>query len=58
VSSSENRDNLKTQSQRLVSFCNAKGWLVSEITEEIGSGVNDKRKKLNKIFKEGKATKL
>lgn len=58
VSSSENKDNLKSQSERLVNFCNAKGWEVSEIVEEIGSGVNDKRKKLNKIFKEGKATKI
>lgn len=58
VSSSENKDNLKTQSKRLVDFCNAKGWQVDEAIEEIGSGINDKRKKLLKVLNDGKATKI
>ena len=58
VSSSENKSNLKTQSERLVSYCNAKGWSVDEDVSEIGSGLNDKRTKLLKILKEKKATKL
>ena len=58
VSSSENKNNLQTQSQRLIDFCNAKGWTTSENITEIGSGVNDNRKKLLKILQEEKATKL
>lgn len=58
VSSSENKDNLLRQSERLVGFCNAKGWSVSEAIQEIGSGLNDGRPKLLKILKNREATKL
>jgi putative resolvase len=46
VSSSENKLNLDTQSDRLVSYANAKGYKVSKIVKEIGSGLNDNRPKL------------
>jgi putative resolvase len=58
VSSSENKDNLESQSKRLVDFCNAKGWTTSLNIKEIGSGINDSRRQLWKILDEGKATKL
>jgi len=58
VSSSENKNNLVSQSKRLIDFCNAKGWKTNENIIEIGSGVNDNRTKLLKILKEGKATKI
>lgn len=45
VSSSENKANLETQAQRLISWCNAKGWSVAKIIKECGSGVNDQRPK-------------
>ena len=41
VSSSENKDNLESQAERLISYCNAKGYKVSKIVKEIGSGLND-----------------
>jgi predicted site-specific integrase-resolvase len=50
VSSSENKDNLERQRERLISYCNAKGYKVSSIVTEIGSGLNDERKKLEKIL--------
>lgn len=50
VSSSENKDNLERQKERLISYCNAKGYKVSKIVTEIGSGLNDERKKLEKIL--------
>lgn len=50
VSSSENKDNLERQKERLVSFCNAKGYKVSKIVTEIGSGLNDKRPKLEALL--------
>ena len=58
VSSSENKTNLIKQSERLVSFCNAKGWGVDEAISEIGSGLNDSRPKLMKILEQAKATRL
>lgn len=58
VSSSENKDNLNSQAERLTQFCTAKGWVVNEVVKECGSGLNDNRPKLIKIFKERKATKL
>ena len=58
VSSSENKDNLESQSKRLIDYCNANGWKTDENLKEIGSGLNDKRPKLLKILKEGKATKF
>lgn len=58
VSSSENKENLKNQSKRLIDFCNAKGWTTKENIIEIGSGINDNRTKLLKILKDKKATKL
>jgi len=58
VSSSENKDNLESQSKRLIDFCNAKGWQTHNNIQEIGSGLNDKRQKLEKILEEGKITRL
>jgi predicted site-specific integrase-resolvase len=44
VSSSENRNNLDSQAERLVCYCEAKGWQISRVIKEVGSGVNDGRK--------------
>ena len=58
VSSSENKDNLNTQSDRLQQFCIANGWIIKENIKEIGSGINDNRKKLQKLLNNDKATKI
>jgi len=58
VSSKENENRLENQSKRVIDFCNAKGWKVAEVIEEVGSGINDNRKKLLKILTDGKATKI
>ena len=58
VSSSENKNNLDTQAERLVGYATAKGYQTKEVVKEIGSGVNDNRQKLQKILREGKATKI
>jgi predicted site-specific integrase-resolvase len=50
VSSSENKDNLEKQKERLISFANAKGYKVDKVVTEIGSGLNDNRPKLEKIL--------
>jgi len=58
VSSAENKSNLESQADRMVQFCNAKGWCVHEVVKECASGLNDTRPKLQKILKARKATKI
>lgn len=58
VSSTENKTNLETQKERLISYCNAKGYSVSKVVTEFGSGLNDKRPKLEKLLKEQDFTRL
>lgn len=50
ISSSENKSNLDTQAERLISYCNAKGYKVEKVVKEIGSGLNDNRQKLEKLL--------
>lgn len=45
VSSSENKSNLDSQAERLVAYCSVRGYQVSKVVKEIGSGVNDNRPK-------------
>ena len=50
VSSSQNKDNLNTQLDCLRMYAYAKGYKVIAEYKEIGSGLNDDRKKLNEIM--------
>lgn len=50
VSSAENKNNLEKQKDRLISYANAKGYKISKIVSEIGSGLNDQRPKLEKLL--------
>jgi predicted site-specific integrase-resolvase len=54
VSSSENKDNLKRQSERLVQYATARGYVIYKVVEEVGSGLNDARKKLTSILADRK----
>lgn len=45
VSSSENKTNLDTLAERLISWCNAQGWSVDKVVKECGSGIHDQRPK-------------
>ena len=45
VSSHEHRAHLERQAERLEDYCAAKGYQVSRVVKEIGSGVNDSRAK-------------
>jgi predicted site-specific integrase-resolvase len=58
VSSSQNKTNLDSQAKRVSQFCNAKGWVVSEVVKECASGLNDNRPKLQKILTNPKVTKI
>ena len=50
VSSSENKNNLERQAQRLIDYANAKGYKVEKVVKEIGSGLNDNRPKLQSLL--------
>ncbi len=51
VSSSENKDNLDSQLMRLRNYSSAKGYKIVQEIKEIGSGLNDKRPKLENLLK-------
>jgi predicted site-specific integrase-resolvase len=50
VSSNENKNNLDAQAERLKAYSIAKGYQIIHVIKEIGSGVNDNRKKLLTIL--------
>jgi putative resolvase len=50
VSAAENQDDLEGQAKRLLDYCAAKGYQVTAVVKEIGSGVNDTRPKLLKLL--------
>jgi predicted site-specific integrase-resolvase len=50
VSSSQNKDSLERQAERLVHYANACGHVVKQVVKEVGSGLNDNRKKLNAVL--------
>lgn len=54
VSSSENKNNLESQSERLRNYANAKGYKIHKEIKEIGSGLNDERKQLESLLKDEK----
>lgn len=50
VSSSQNKDNLERQANRLIDYANASGFQVATLVKEVGSGLNDNRPKLAKLL--------
>jgi predicted site-specific integrase-resolvase len=59
VSNNEQRKtNLETQAARMVDFCVANGWVVDKVVKEVGSGVNDDRKKLLAVLKDPAVKRL
>jgi len=56
VSSSQNRSNLDSQADRLTAYCAARGYKVAKVVKEVGSGVNDRRKKFQSLLADGDIT--
>lgn len=52
VSTSNQKDDLKNQVEFLRQYANAKGIIVDEVFEDIGSGLNYNRKKWNKLLED------
>lgn len=58
VSSTVNKTNLESQKERLLNYCTRNGFRVKKIVTEFGSGINDKRPKLEKLLKEQDFTRI
>src|SRR5712692_8825121 len=58
VSTASHRANLERQAERLLQYCEARGYQVSQVVKEIASGVNDSRPKLLGLLKETSITLL
>lgn len=58
TSSSQNKNLLENQVERLKNYASAKGYKIKAIVKEFGSGLNDERKQLSKILKENKYDKI
>ena len=58
VSSTKQQDSLNHQKLRILEYCAKNSIQVDEIVEEISSGMNGKRKKLNSLLKNPKNTTI
>ena len=52
VSSNENKKNLDAQARRMEEFATARGFVIHKTVKEVGSGVNDNRKKLHSLLED------
>lgn len=48
---SENKENLERQAEQLSQYAIAKGYQIAKIVKEVGSGLNDNRKKLENLLR-------
>lgn len=58
VSSHDQKEDLKRQTQRLINFGITQGYTINKTYEEIASGLNDNRPKLNKILEDETITHI
>ena len=58
VSSSEQREHLERQAERLSQYCTVRGYQVALVVKEIASGVNDSRPKLLSLLKDTSITRV
>ena len=58
VSAAENKSNLDSQAKRVAGYCAAKGYQVSLVVKEIGSGVNDQRPKFLQLLADPTLTRI
>jgi putative resolvase len=58
VSSSEHREDLERQAERLSHYCTVRGYQVATVVKEIASGINDSRPKLLNLLKDTTITRV
>jgi putative resolvase len=57
-SSPQQKESLERQVARLEDYCAAKGYQVGRVVKEIGSGVNDSRRKFLALLSDSKITTI
>src|SRR5262245_26550777 len=50
VSAAENRPDLERQADRLLAYCSAKGYQITHLVKEVGSGVNESRPRFLRLL--------
>lgn len=58
VSTVNQKDALEIQAKRLESYAIAKGYTIKRIVKEIGSGINDRRKRLTEVLEKDDFDKI
>jgi len=58
VSSADQKEDLERQVQRLQAFARAQGWTDVAVVVEVGSGLNGKRKKLLRMLRDPKVSRI
>jgi putative resolvase len=58
VSTQGQKPDVERQAQRLVQYCEARGYQVAKVVKEIGSGLNDSRPKWIDLLKDGTVTRI
>jgi putative resolvase len=58
VSSADQKDDLQRQVQRLQAFAREQGWTDFDVVTEIGSGLNGKRKKLLRVLRDPRVSRM
>lgn len=58
VSSADQKDDLQRQVQRLEAFAREQSWADFDVVAEIGSGLNGKRKKLLRVLRDPKVSRI
>lgn len=58
VSSSNQKENLDRQAERLQDYCAAKGYQIARVVKEIASGVNDNRRKFLALLSDPNITTI
>ena len=58
TSSSQNKELLDNQVERLKNYATSRGYKIKQIVKEFGSGLNDERKQLSKILQDNQYDKI
>ena len=58
VSSPANKSNQASQVDRVCSYCAAKGWIVSRVVTDLGSGLNDNRRGLISLLQDPSVARI
>jgi predicted site-specific integrase-resolvase len=58
VSSTEHREHLERQIERLTQYCTTRGYQVAQVVKEMASGVNDSRPKLLALLKDNQTSRI